>query len=167
MIFVTVGMHHQGFDRLIRAMDAFAATTHEPVIMQVGASDYVPEHALWFRYDTQEQIEAHCAAARVIVGHAGAGTVLSALHAGRPIVVVPRRSAYREHVDDHQCELAQALASEHKAILVTEPTSLSLRSAIDQALSLPPVQAGGARLAAAIQEILTTGKIPIEAAGGQ
>lgn len=165
MIFVTVGMHHQGFDRLIKAMDQVAANTLEPVVMQIGASTYEPVHALWFRYDTQEMIEAYCAASRVVVGHAGAGTVLSAQHAGRPIVVVPRRSAFREHVDDHQLELAQALAEQNKAVMVLEPTAHQLQKAIAQALSLPPVETPRLQLAAAIQEILRTGKPPDPPAG--
>ena len=47
--------------------------------------------------------------ARVVVTHGG-DTVLEAVALGLPVVLVPRRRAYHEHIDDHQVELAEALA---------------------------------------------------------
>jgi UDP-N-acetylglucosamine transferase subunit ALG13 len=44
-----------------------------------------------------------------VVGHGGTGTILNALKFQVPIIVVPRRHHYGEHVDDHQVELAQRL----------------------------------------------------------
>jgi UDP-N-acetylglucosamine--N-acetylmuramyl-(pentapeptide) pyrophosphoryl-undecaprenol N-acetylglucosamine transferase len=44
-----------------------------------------------------------------VVTHAGAGTVLDLLRTGICPVVVPRRRARAEHVDDHQTELAELL----------------------------------------------------------
>ena len=154
MIFVTVGMHHQGFNRLIKSMDELANQISEPVIMQIGASTYEPVHAKWFRFDTQERVEEICAAARVIVGHAGAGTIISAFHCGRPIVVVPRLFRFREVVDDHQIELAQALSAQNKAVMVDEPTAQGLLDGINKATNLPSTNSHGTRLAKAIHETL-------------
>ena len=42
--------------------------------------------------------------------HAGAGIISAALAAGRKPIVVPRRAALGEHVDDHQHQLASKLA---------------------------------------------------------
>lgn len=51
------------------------------------------------------------ASADVVVAHAGVGSALSALEAGKVPVLVPRRARRREHVDDHQEQLARELAA--------------------------------------------------------
>jgi UDP-N-acetylglucosamine transferase subunit ALG13 len=49
------------------------------------------------------------AAADVVVAHAGAGIALTVLEAGKIPILVPRRAAFQEHVDDHQGEIAGRL----------------------------------------------------------
>lgn len=110
MIFVTVGTHTSGFDRLVRAVDGYAARTDEPVVIQLGSSTYEPRHAQWFRLAAPEEIERLMGEARVIVTHAGAGSVLQALDHRKPLVLVPRLKAHGEHMDDHQLELGEVLA---------------------------------------------------------
>ncbi len=154
MIFVTVGMHHQGFDRLIKAMDEYADQTDEPVVMQIGSASYEPKHAQWFRFDTQEEVDKLCSTARVIVSHVGAGTIISAFRYQRPIVVVPRRSLYREVVDDHQYELAQALSEQKKVIVVDEPSVQGMIDGISIAPSLVTKRNSQSNLKNAIIEIL-------------
>jgi len=40
MIFVTVGTHDQGFERLVKKMDEIAGQIDEEVVIQVGYTDY-------------------------------------------------------------------------------------------------------------------------------
>jgi UDP-N-acetylglucosamine--N-acetylmuramyl-(pentapeptide) pyrophosphoryl-undecaprenol N-acetylglucosamine transferase len=47
--------------------------------------------------------------ADVIVGHAGGGSALQVMEAGKVPVIVPRDPAHDEHVDDHQLQLAELL----------------------------------------------------------
>jgi UDP-N-acetylglucosamine--N-acetylmuramyl-(pentapeptide) pyrophosphoryl-undecaprenol N-acetylglucosamine transferase len=47
--------------------------------------------------------------ADVVVAHAGVGTALAALEVGKCPVLVPRRLAHAEHVDDHQTQIAREL----------------------------------------------------------
>ena len=49
--------------------------------------------------------------ADVVVSHAGVGSALAAMQAGRRAVYVPRRRLYGEHVDDHQVAMARELQS--------------------------------------------------------
>ena len=147
-------MHHQGFERLIRTMDEVADQVDEPVVMQIGASTYEPLHAEWFRFADQERAEELFASASVIVAHAGAGTIISAFRFQRPLVVVPRRQSHREHMDDHQFELAQALSEQGKVVLVENPTAEAVVEGIAQAAGIPPPPRDGARLAEAVAKIL-------------
>jgi UDP-N-acetylglucosamine--N-acetylmuramyl-(pentapeptide) pyrophosphoryl-undecaprenol N-acetylglucosamine transferase len=45
-----------------------------------------------------------------VITHAGIGSILSALQAGKRPVVIPRRAQFKEHVDDHQTLIAGELA---------------------------------------------------------
>jgi UDP-N-acetylglucosamine--N-acetylmuramyl-(pentapeptide) pyrophosphoryl-undecaprenol N-acetylglucosamine transferase len=47
--------------------------------------------------------------ADVVVSHAGVGSALAAMQAGRRAVFVPRRRLHGEHVDDHQVAMAREL----------------------------------------------------------
>ncbi len=163
MIFVTVGMHHQGFDRLISAMDAVAESLDEPVIMQIGAASYEPTHAEWFRFADGKKVDELIASARVVVGHAGSGTIITSFRYQRPLIVVPRRAMHNEHVDDHQLDLAQALAEQGKIYIVSEPTRDTLLEGISQAKHLRMHKKDGRRLAAAVSAILREGTAQLDA----
>lgn len=111
VIFVTVGSHYQGFDRLIKKMDEIAGKTDEKVIMQIGHTSYKPVNAEYFDFvDDFSKIEQLNRDARVVVSHAGAGSILTALKLGTPVIVVPRLKRYNEHMDDHQLEIAEAMS---------------------------------------------------------
>ncbi len=135
MIFVTVGTHYQGFERLIKKMDEIAGKIDDEVIMQIGYTDYEPKNAKWLRFlEREEDILELYKKADVIVAHAGAGTLLTALSFGKPVVVVPRLKKFGEHIDDQQLELAEALESMGKAIAVYDIEKLE--DAIKKAKSL-------------------------------
>ena len=135
MIFVTVGTHYQGFERLIRKMDEIASKIDDEVVMQIGFTQYEPKNAKWFRFlENEEDILELYKKADIIVAHAGAGTLLTALSFGKPLVVVPRLKKFGEHVDDQQIELAEALKSMGLAIPVYDVEELE--NAIKKAISM-------------------------------
>jgi len=109
MIYVTVGTMFLDFPRLIRAMDTVAADTEERVIVQVGLGTTLPLHCEHFEFKPRDEVLAIQREARVIVCHAGIGSVLDALHVRRPFIVVPRRRKFGEHMNDHQMDLAKAV----------------------------------------------------------
>jgi UDP-N-acetylglucosamine--N-acetylmuramyl-(pentapeptide) pyrophosphoryl-undecaprenol N-acetylglucosamine transferase len=53
-----------------------------------------------------------------VVAHAGTGSLVGALEAGKLPVLVPRRAARGEHVDDHQEQIAAWAASMDLALAV-------------------------------------------------
>jgi len=111
MIFVTLGSAVKGieFTRLINKMDEITGKMDEEVIMQIGTVPYEPKNAKYFRYASYQENLSYFQKASLVVGHGGTGTILNALRFQVPIIVVPRRHHYGEHVDDHQVELAQRL----------------------------------------------------------
>lgn len=109
MIFVTVG-GQLPFDRMVDVVDAWAAQPgRPPVFAQVGATQRPPNHVEWARSLPPEAFRRKVAEADVLVAHAGMGTILTALEAGTPLVVMPRRADRGEHRNDHQVATARAL----------------------------------------------------------
>lgn len=108
MIFVTVGTQ-LAFSRLIDVMERYAQSSGEEVIAQVG-DESTPRHGMDVRHlIAPAEYNAIFRKARVIVSHAGIGTILSARQFGRPLVIVPRRCDLGEHRNDHQIATARAL----------------------------------------------------------
>lgn len=115
MIFVTIGSMFP-FDRLIRAMDAWAAAQAEtaagpaaPLLAQIGDGGYEPRHMAWVRSLDRDAYARTVAEADLLVAHAGMGTVITAGEHGKPIVLLPRRGAQGEHNNDHQVDTARWL----------------------------------------------------------
>lgn len=106
MIFATVGTQLP-FSRLIDALDALAPGLDEPVVAQIGGSEGQWPHLETHVSLTPDAFERHFTAARVIVAHAGIGTILSAKRWGKPLVILPRRHALGEHRNDHQLATAR------------------------------------------------------------
>tara|TARA_B100001964_G_C14255984_1_gene612463 strand:- start:4002 stop:4475 length:474 start_codon:yes stop_codon:yes gene_type:complete len=109
LIFVTIGMHSIGFDRLITKMDEISLNLDEKVIMQIGNSKYIPKNTEYFRLKTYPQIQEICKNARVIVAHGGTGSVITALKEDTPIITVPRIKEYGEVIDDQQIDFVKAM----------------------------------------------------------
>jgi beta-1,4-N-acetylglucosaminyltransferase len=118
MIFVTVGLHYQGFDRLIRKMDEIAGNIDEEIIMQVGSTQYKPVNTKYFESINDEGITELFSRARIIVTHAGSGTLLDLIRLKRPLIVVPRLKIFNEHIDDQQIELADALSESYNIVSI-------------------------------------------------
>jgi UDP-N-acetylglucosamine transferase subunit ALG13 len=118
MIFVTVGTHDLGFERLLKKMDDIAGKIDEEVIMQIGNTKYQPKHAKYFDFKNLQEMEQLIKEARVIVCHGGAGTILIALSYGKTVISVPRLIEFNEVFSDHQLDLVYTLANEKRIIAV-------------------------------------------------
>jgi UDP-N-acetylglucosamine transferase subunit ALG13 len=139
MIYVTTGTHNTPFDRLIIAMDEYAASSAEPVIIQAGPSQVPIRHAQHFAFTSWEESRQHIQSARVVVAQAGIGTLMDAIGANVPIIVWPRMSRYGEAGNDHQAEIATILSQQGRVTMVNSAEELhhALRQA---ALPLPRQQ---------------------------
>jgi len=154
MILVTVGAYYRSFDRLVKSMDDLANAIEEQVIIQRGASTYEPLYADHFQFTTFTHMQELTRLARVIVNHAGAGSIILALKLGKPLVVVPRLEKYGEALDDHQRQIAKTLDSQGKVVVVMEPTPETLRDAIDKAILQNSEPIGATQLVHSIKEQL-------------
>jgi beta-1,4-N-acetylglucosaminyltransferase len=125
VIFVTVGTHTDPFDRLLIAMDQLTPSLGEDVIMQCGVSKYVPTNAAHFDFlaNDKDVIKLY-RDSNIVVCHAGAGSIITALSYGKHVVAVPRLLRFKEHIDDQQIELASKLEDEGYLLSVMDIDNL-------------------------------------------
>lgn len=109
-IFASVGNARQPFDRFLRIVDEAAERAGLSAMIQTGHGAYKPRHAHSVDFVTRAEFEELVAATDYLVMHAGAGSVMSAVRLGKLPIVVPRRKAEGEMVNDHQLELATELS---------------------------------------------------------
>jgi len=109
MIFVTVGTDLP-FDRMMRVVDAWARDHgRRDVFAQIGEGGWEPHYMRFANYLSPTEFAEYFASARVIVSHAGMGTILTALYQGKPILVMAKKASLGEHRSEHQTATANRM----------------------------------------------------------
>ena len=117
MILVTVGTEIFSFNRLMDWIDSLIQKNliqpdREEIIIQYGSCTITPQGTNNFSVLPSEEFNNIVTQARLIIAHCGEGTIDLLSTITKPFILVPRSSKYQEHVDDHQIELAEALAQQ-------------------------------------------------------
>jgi beta-1,4-N-acetylglucosaminyltransferase len=131
MIFVSVGTNEARFDRLLRAVDELPLD--EELVVQHGHSTRIerPGAELVDFLSFEGMVET-IRRARVVVTHAGVGSVMVSLANGKCPVVVPRLKSFGEAVDDHQLQLGRRFAAAGLVTLVEATDGLATALAREQ-----------------------------------
>lgn len=132
MILVITGTSSWDFSRLIKEMDRIAGKTDEEIVMQISDTRYEPKNAKFFRFVSEEEFESLFQKARLIISHAGIGSIISTFRHKKPLILVPRRKKFYEHFDDHQTDIAGELEKENKCIVVWDIQNLEMMLNVNQ-----------------------------------
>lgn len=124
MIFVTVGSQLP-FDRLVRAVDDALEGSGMPAFAQIGQSSLQPRNMDFCQALSPGNFAERVRGAKLVVGHAGMGTVLTALEYGKPLVMLPRLGALRETRNDHQLATLQWLRGKPGLYAANDEQSLA------------------------------------------
>lgn len=108
MIFCTIGTQAP-FDRFVKIVDEVAACIDEEIIAQVYKSEYVAKNIRTIDFLEPDAFNKLFNKARLIVSHAGMGTIISAMQQNKPIIIFPRIAALGEHRNEHQLATAQKM----------------------------------------------------------
>ena len=126
MIFLTVGSEI-AFDRLVQAVDIWCEKNPKSnvfgQIADPGSKGYRPHNFPWKEFISPDEYSHKYNKAELIIGHAGMGSIISALVNATPILIMPRRVSFRETRNDHQVDTAKRF-SQHKGIYVAEDESM-------------------------------------------
>ena len=124
MIFATVGTQLP-FDRMLYALDDWAGSNPGvPVFAQIGTSTGTFRNMETVANLGQSAFHQRFQAAKLIVAHAGMGTILSAAELGKPIILMPRRFKFGEHRNDHQQDTATEMARLSNVTIADEADAL-------------------------------------------
>ena len=109
MILVTVGTD-KSFDRMMKVIDRWVGETgRKDVFAQIGEGGWEPQHMPFVDFMEPAEFKQRFAEATLVIGHAGMGTILSALLHGKPILVVPKLARLGEHRNEHQTATAKRM----------------------------------------------------------
>jgi len=108
VIFVVTGTQLP-FDRLIRMLDEIAPQLDEEIVAQVNGSGYLPRHINTIDMLPPDEFDRLFISARLIVAHAGIGTIITAMQQQKPIIIFPRIAALGEHRNEHQLATAEKM----------------------------------------------------------
>lgn len=111
MIFVTVGTHEQQFNRLIKAVDDLKSSgaIKDDVFIQTGFSTYVPNSCDYSPLLSYKEMDKYIENADIVITHGGPASFLNVLAKRKPLIIVPRKYKFDEHVNDHQLEFVEKL----------------------------------------------------------
>lgn len=130
MILVMVGTHEQPFDRLLKQV---AKLNYQgEIVVQYGYSHFLPPNSRNVKFIPFKELLELIKNADLIITHAGTGSVMLALMSGARTIVAPRYRKFGEHIDDHQLQLTEAMASMGYITPLWENDDLS--KAIEEAL---------------------------------
>lgn len=179
MIFVTVGTQKFPMNRLIKKVDeiaehyktassgerSFENTFEENsfkgnlFFAQIGNTDYLPKNFPYERFLSQESFQDMVKRSKLIISHAGVGTMMSGILDGKKVVVVPRLKKFGEHVDDHQVEIAEAFQMKNCVIYCSQLEELEHILRNEQNYVLSPYMAPENNIQDIIMSFLMKGKI--------
>jgi len=126
-VLVLTGTSDHPFRRLL---DALPALLRGGVAREVRVQSRFPAPSMdgivHLGMLSRDDIRAELAGADVVICHGGSGSCFDAIRAGHRPIVVPRRAALGEHVDDHQLDLAEAISARSLAIHLVDATEQAL-----------------------------------------
>lgn len=143
LIFLTVGTWRIGYDRLVKAVDELAGSgvVTEEIIAQTGYGSYKPKNMTVIDFCSPDEFIDLVSKAKLVISHAGIGTIIETVKQNKPIIAVPRKAEFGEVDNNHQFVTAKHLQEEGKIIVAYEVDELPDK--LREAENFVPVQGKG------------------------
>lgn len=127
MILVTLGTQDKQFKRLLDAV--LNLDIDEKVIIQYGSTTLpnreFKENFEFHKFLTHDDFNKYMNDARLIITHAGVGTIIEGLKKEKMMIVAARMKKYNEHVNDHQFQILDTFSKEGYIIKLDDFSKLS------------------------------------------
>jgi beta-1,4-N-acetylglucosaminyltransferase len=124
--FISVGNAKQPFTRLLNAVQEVAERLPKPVTVQYGHNNFSNPAFNCVDFLKMEDFQKLVNSSELLILHGGAGSIITALQAGKRPIVMPRREELGEHVDAHQLEFVAELEKTGKIVVVNCVESLDV-----------------------------------------
>jgi UDP-N-acetylglucosamine transferase subunit ALG13 len=90
-------------------VDEITPSIAREIVIQRGYSKYCPKNAKYFDFVPIDTAFEYIRMSELVISHGGFGTIILCKGYGVPIIILPRRKRYGEHMNDHQMEIAKIL----------------------------------------------------------
>lgn len=107
LILILLGTQDKPFTRLLKAVDKaiMDGFIKEEVIAQIGFTKYASKNIKTFNLIPKDDYENIIGEARLIITHAGVGSILTGLKKDKKVIAAARLKRYGEHTNNHQQEI--------------------------------------------------------------
>jgi UDP-N-acetylglucosamine transferase subunit ALG13 len=107
MIFVILGTQDKPFIRLLEAIDREIenGNIEDKVVVQAGCTNYKSKNMDINSLISQEMFDKMIIEAKLVITHAGVGSILTSLNHNKKVIVAAREAKYKEHTNDHQLQI--------------------------------------------------------------
>ncbi len=117
MVFVSVGTQKQQFKRIFDMVENSKVLLDDDIVAQTGNTKFCSNRIKMIESIDTNKFNEYIQKADFVICHGGVGTIFNALENNKKILVVPRLEKYKEHVNDHQLEVASELEKEGYLIM--------------------------------------------------
>ncbi len=140
MILVLLGTQDKPFERILKAVakEKKKGYIKDRIIAQVGCTKFSCDNMEMFDFTSKEEIEKLIDKARIIITHAGVGTIIECLNKNKKVIVVPRLKKYGEHTNNHQMQITKEFALKNYVLPLYDVKNLS--KTLDDIKTFKPVQ---------------------------
>ena len=109
MILVLLGTYNIEFPRPLKAIECsfIDNSIKEEIIIQSGYTNFPSTYFKTVPFISPFELEKFYNEARLIITHAGTGSILQGVKKGKKVVAIARLKKYHEHIDDHQLEILE------------------------------------------------------------
>jgi UDP-N-acetylglucosamine transferase subunit ALG13 len=151
-ILALLGTQHNPFPRLLEAVEKL--NVKEKIIVQAGHTKFdnpkIETHAIV----PQTKYDEWTKDAKIIIAHAGVGSIMNSLAAAKPTIVVPRLSNLGEHGDDHQQAIVKEFADKGYIILAKNLSKLSELVKKARKFSIPKIDLDNSKMIKAVGKFI-------------
>jgi UDP-N-acetylglucosamine transferase subunit ALG13 len=113
MILVLLGTFDIEFKRPLIELDKLcnSGKIMEEVVVQTGHTKFPSENFDIRPFIPPDELDRLYDNARIIITHAGTGSIIKGIKKGKKIIAVARLKKNNEHIDDHQLEILNEFVS--------------------------------------------------------
>lgn len=114
LILVVLGTHELPFTRLLKEAERLKSENiiEDDIIVQSGHTKYNSNKLTIKQFVSYKEMDLLCEQARLIITHAGTGSIIAGLKKGKSVIACARLKKYGEHNDDHQLQIVSALVNQ-------------------------------------------------------
>lgn len=112
MIVVMLGTFPTEFQRPLLELEDLCGQgiIDEEIVVQSGHTPFESSFMQVRPFIAPDELTELCSKARVIISHAGTGSLIKGIKLEKKVIAIARRAKYNEMVDDHQVELLDTFA---------------------------------------------------------